>query len=83
MIIECILRKRSISKGAVSNVLISLRNIVYDPLKMDMSVDFTELSNLNVIVSSWRMEAAGEFTVINTLKTSKIVFTPNKRYVIP
>ena len=40
IVIEHIMRKTSLSEGNVSNALIRLSNVVFDALKMDMSVDF-------------------------------------------
>ena len=79
MLIERIVRETSLSEGDVKNALISLSNVVCEPLEMGMSVDLAELGNLRVSVPSKMMDTAAEVTAKDALKTPKIVFTPKQK----
>lgn len=50
---------------------------------MGMSVDFTELGNLRLTILSKMMDTTEVITVVNALKTPKILFTPSRRYATP
>lgn len=79
MLVERIVRETSLSEGDVSNALISLSNVVCEALKMGMSVDLAELGSLRLTVPSKMMDNAEEVSVVNALKTPKIVFTPKQK----
>lgn len=79
MVVERIVRETSLSEGDVKNALVSLSNIVYEALKMGMSVDLAELGSFRLVVPSKMMNTPEEVTVKDALKTPKIVFTPKQK----
>ena len=83
MLIERIVRETSLSEGDVKNALISLSNVVCEAMQMGMSVDLAELGSFRVVVPSKMMDTPEEVTVVDALKTPKIVFTPKQKMRTP
>lgn len=75
MVIDRIVRETSLSEGDVKNALVSLSNMVCEALQMNL----TELGSVRLTVPSKMMDSPEDVTVVNALKTPKIVFTPKQK----
>ena len=73
-LLERIVRETSLSEGDVSNVLITLRNIVVEVVKQGNSLDFGDILSLRVSIPSKFIEKEEEVTA-TVLKKPGIIVT--------
>ncbi len=71
-LVEEIVRETSLSEGDVRNVLITLRNVVRDVIKLGGSVDLGDIFSLRTVIPS-KMEADETDVCADSLKRPRIL----------
>ena len=74
-LVERIVRETSLSEGDVRNVLITLRNIFIEVIKLGASLDLGDIFSLRVVVPSKQIEKEIDVTATSALKPAKLVLT--------
>ena len=77
-LIDRIVRETSLSEGDVRNVLITLRNIFIEVIKLGASLDLGDIFSIRTSITSKMSEKETDVTAAS-LKTPKVVFTPKAK----
>ena len=73
-LVERIVRETSLSEGDVRNVLITLRNIFIEVIKLGASLDLGDIFSIRTSITS-KMEAKEEDVCATSLKKPRIIVT--------
>ena len=74
MVLERIVRETSLSEGDARNVLVTLRNIFIEVIKLGASLDLGDIFSIRTSITS-KMEAKEEDVCATSLKKPRIIVT--------